>query len=140
MRPAAYRVLEERFHQIESFLVRAVTLPAGDAGPPYTTTLAEAARAPELAGGKAHTLSRLLEETGLPGPRGRAITTSAFRNFLEHNHLRHRLDELLAQVPLDDWDRLTELSREMAALVQHAAIPPLNFYSSKCEVSAIYFQ
>jgi pyruvate,water dikinase len=36
MRPAAYRVLEERFHQIESFLVRAVTLPAGDAGPPYT--------------------------------------------------------------------------------------------------------
>jgi pyruvate,water dikinase len=102
--------------------------------------MAEAARAPELAGGKAHTLSRLLEETGLPGPRGRAISTSAFRNFLEHNHLRHRLDELLAQVPLDDWDRLTELSREMAALVQHAAIPPLNFYSSKCEVSAIYFQ
>ena len=41
MRPAAYRVLEERFHQIESFLVRAVTLPTGDAGPPYTITLAE---------------------------------------------------------------------------------------------------
>ena len=42
MRPAAYRVLEERFHQIESFLVRAVTLPTGDAGPPYTITLADA--------------------------------------------------------------------------------------------------
>jgi pyruvate,water dikinase len=124
MNPAAYRVLEERFHQIESSLERAATLPTGDAGPPYTITLPEAARAPELSGGKAHTLSRLVEESGIPGPRGWVITTNAFRNFLAHNHLRHRLDELLAQVPLDDWDRLTELCREMTALVQHAAIPP----------------
>ena len=99
-------------------------MPTGDDGPPYTITLAEAARAPELSGGKAHTLSRLMEESGIPGPRGWVITTNAFRNFLAHNHLRHRLDELLAQVPLDDWDRLTELCREMTALVQHAAIPP----------------
>jgi len=77
-----------------------------------------------LSGGKAHTLSRLIEETGIPGPRGWVITTNTFRNFLAHNHLRHRLDELLAQVPLDDWDRLTELCREMAALEHHAAIPP----------------
>jgi pyruvate,water dikinase len=124
MRPAAYRDLEERFHLIESFLVGAVTLPAGDAGPPSTITLAEAARAPELAGGKAHTLSRLLKEAELPGPRGFVITTNAFRHFLEHNHLRHRLDELLSQVQPDDWDRLGELSREMTALVQDAAISP----------------
>jgi len=124
MRPAAYRSLEERFQQIDSLLVKAATLPAGKAGPPYTVTLAEAAPAPELAGGKAHTLSRLLQATGLPAPRGFVITTRAFHNFLEHNHLRHRLDELLAQVHLDDWERLAELSREMAALVRHAAIPP----------------
>jgi len=124
MNPAAYRGLEERCRQIESSLARAVTLPTGDAGPPYTITLPEAARAPGLSGGKAHTLSRLLEETGIPGPRGWVITTNAFRNFLAHNHLRHRLDELLGQVPLDDWDRLTELCREMGALVHHAEIPP----------------
>jgi pyruvate,water dikinase len=124
MHPAAYAILVERFHQLESSLVQAVTLPAGYTGPPYTITLAEAARAPELAGGKAHTLSRLLQETGLPGPRGLVITTSAFHHFLAHNDLRHRLDELLAQVHLDDWERLAELSREMIALVQNAGIPP----------------
>jgi pyruvate,water dikinase len=124
MQPAAYANLEERFHQIESPLVQTVTLPAGDAGPPYTITLAEAARAPELAGGKAHALSRLLQETGLPGPRGLVITTNAFRHFLEHNDLRHRLDELLAQVQLDDWERLAELCREMITLVQNVGIPP----------------
>jgi len=124
MHPAAYANLEERFRQLESSLVKSVTLPPGYAGPPYTITLAEAARAPELAGGKAHTLSRLLKETGLPGPRGLVITTSAFHHFLEHNDLRHRLNELLAQVQLDDWERLAELSREMIALVQNAGIPP----------------
>jgi pyruvate, water dikinase len=124
MHPAAYASLEERFHQMESSLMQAATLPAGDAGPPYTITLAEAARAPELAGGKAHTLSRLLQETGFPGPRGLVITTSAFRHFLEHNDLRYRLDELLAQLQLDDWERLVELCREMTGLVENAAIPP----------------
>lgn len=123
MHPQAYRDLEERFHQIESTLVRAVVLPEGDAGPPYTVTLAEAARAPELAGGKASTLGRVLQETGLPGPRGFVVTTNAFRHFLKHNDLRHRLDELLAQVQPADWLRLTELSREMTGWVQKAAIP-----------------
>jgi len=124
MHPAAYRDLGERFHQLESSLGRTVILPAGDAGPPYTITLAEAARAPDLAGGKAHTLSRLLKETGLPGPRGFVITTNASRHFLEHNELRHRLDELLTQIQVHDWERLVELSWEMTALVRDAAIPP----------------
>ena len=63
-------------------------LPAADDRPPYTFTLAEAAAALELAGGKAHTLGRMLEESGLPGPRGFVVTTRAFHLFLEHNRLR----------------------------------------------------
>ena len=52
------------------------------------------------------------------------ITTHAFSLFLHHNDLRHRLDELLAQVRLDDWDRLVELSREMRSMIGEGEIPP----------------
>jgi pyruvate,water dikinase len=124
MHPRTYRELEERFHQIESALMSGITLPDGDTGPPYTITLTEAAHIPELAGGKASTLSRMLQQTGLPGPRGFVVTTGAFRCFLKHNDLRHRLDELLSQVDLADWLRLAELSQEMTGLVQTGAIPP----------------
>jgi pyruvate,water dikinase len=125
MHPGAYRPLEEHFHQFESSLSQAVSLPAEDTGPPYTITLAEAAQAPGLAGGKAHTLGRVLGETELPVPRGFVVTTNACHLFLQHNHLRHRLDELLAKVRLGDCDRLEGLARQMAALVSQADIPPV---------------
>jgi pyruvate,water dikinase len=124
MHPAAYQELEERFHRLELSIKDAVSLPGGDCSPPYTLTLAEAAEAPELAGGKAHTLGRLLREAGLPGPRGFVVTTRAFHRFLQHNGLRHRLDELLSQVRLDDWERLSELAREMESLILESELPP----------------
>jgi pyruvate,water dikinase len=118
-----YSGLERRFRHLEAALAAAVALPEGDYSPPYTLTLADAAREPELAGGKAHTLSRVLRDAGLPGPRGFVITTKAFRLFLVHNGLRHRLDELLAGVSLDDWERLEALCREMSDMVLTAEIP-----------------
>jgi pyruvate,water dikinase len=124
MQPAAYHDLEDQLHRLELSLLDAVSLPAVDYRPPYTLTLGEAGAAPDLAGGKAHTLGRIHGETGLPVPEGFVVTTRAFFLFLEHNGLRHRLDELLAQVRLDDWDRLIELCREMRDMIREAEIPP----------------
>jgi pyruvate,water dikinase len=123
MHPGAYGELEKRFTGLESALMAAVSLPEEDCSPPYTLSLMEAARQPGLAGGKAQTLSRVLRETGLPVPRGFVITTRAFSLFMAHNDLRHRLDELLAEVHLDDWYRLEELSREMVAMVREGEVP-----------------
>jgi pyruvate,water dikinase len=124
MHPGAYGELERRFTALESSLLDAISLPEGDCDPPYTLTLTEAASEPGLAGGKAHALSRVLMETGLPGPWGFVITTKAFHLFVAHNDLRHRLDELLAAVCLDDWERLEGLSREMTAMVREGEVPP----------------
>ncbi|MEJ2069863.1 MAG: PEP/pyruvate-binding domain-containing protein [Syntrophobacterales bacterium] len=124
MHPATYADLEEHFQRLEWSLAGAVTLPEGDCRPPYAMTLAEAASAPELAGGKAHTLGRMLREANLPGPRGFVVTTRAFHLFLQHNLLRHRLDELLAQVCLDRGQRLEELAREMQAIILEGEVPP----------------
>ena len=124
MHPATYADLEEQFQRLEWSIAEAVTLPEEDHHPPYAITLAEAASAPELAGGKAHTLGRMLREADLPGPRGFVITTRAFHLFLQHNGLRHRLDELLAQVQLDGGERLEELSKEMRAIILESEVPP----------------
>ena len=82
MHPAAYADLEEQFQRLEWSLAAAVTLPGEDSHPPYAITLAEAASAPKLAGGKAHTLGRMLREAGFPGPRGFVVTTRSFHLFL----------------------------------------------------------
>ncbi|MFW6123264.1 MAG: PEP/pyruvate-binding domain-containing protein [Thermodesulfobacteriota bacterium] len=124
MHPTAYADLEEQFHRLESSLTQAVALPPEDSRPPYTLTMAEAAAAPELAGGKAHTLSLMLKKAGLPGPRGFVVTTRAFHLFLQHNRLRYRLDELLAHVCLDRGPRLEELTREMQAIILESEVPP----------------
>lgn len=124
MQPAAYRDLEEQFHRLELSLIGAVSLAEADCRPPYTLTLGEAGAAPDLAGGKAHTLGRILRETGIPVPGGFVVTTRAFSLFLQHNDLRHRLTELLAQVRLNDWDRLVELAREMRSMIREGEIPP----------------
>ncbi len=125
MHPAPYLDLEEQFHRLDLSMASAMALPEEDSRPPYTLTLAAAAAAPDLAGGKAHTLGRLLREAGLPGPRGFVVTTRAFHLFLQDNQLRHRLDELLAQVRLDEGPRLGKLSREMEAMILEGELPPL---------------
>lgn len=124
MHPGFYRDLEQRFFELEKAL--SATLPAFDENrdPPYTLSLIEAADRPALAGGKAHALGRVLQATDLPLPRGFVITTNAFNLFLAHNDLRHRLDELLAEVRFDEGDkRLRELSGEMTGLIRQAEVP-----------------
>jgi pyruvate, water dikinase len=123
MHPSAYWGLERRGAQLASSLAAAVSLPEGDCTPPYTLSLLEAPAAPGLAGGKARNVGRVLTEAGLPAPRGFVINTRAFHLFLAHNGLRHRLDELLGEVRLDNWGRLEELCREMAFMVRDGEVP-----------------
>ena len=124
MRPGKYAELTPRFAQLAAELQRALTLPPEEASPPYTVSLAEAARQPALVGGKAWALGRVRNDAGLPTPDGFVITTRAFALFLEHNNLRPRLNRRLAAVTLDDWEELTRLTDEMAALIRQGEVPP----------------
>jgi len=64
MHPNGYRDLEERFHELDSALVKAVASPVGASGQPNALTPGETGRAPEAARGKTSTPSLLLQETG----------------------------------------------------------------------------
>ncbi|MFZ2089987.1 MAG: PEP/pyruvate-binding domain-containing protein, partial [Desulfobaccales bacterium] len=124
MHPGAYDDLAGRFAALESALEEAVSLPEGECTPSFTLSLSEAFQQPKQAGGKAQALSRVLRETGLKSPRGFIITTNAFSCFFEHNDIRHRLDEILGEVRLDDWERLEAQSQEMVAMVMEGEVPP----------------
>jgi len=123
MRPGGYKELERRHGQLAAELAAALPVFAGASEPPYALDMAQAAGQAELVGGKAAALGRVLQ-AGLPQPRGFVITTGAFNLFLSHNNLRHRLDELLAEVRLHGTaDRLQEISRELTALIRQAEVP-----------------
>lgn len=123
MRPGGYSDLEQRQGQLAAELVSALPVFAAHTEPPLTLSIAEADGRVELAGGKAAALGRVLA-AGFPLPRGFVITTRAFNLFLAHNDLRHRLDELLAEVRLPDTgDRLDGLSREMIAMIREGEVP-----------------
>jgi pyruvate,water dikinase len=66
----------------------------------------------ELAGGKNANLAEVKNVLGLPTPDGFAITTSAFRSFLEKNGLYYYLQQVFEQ---DDSDNFSE---EMAEDIQ----------------------
>ena len=80
---------------------------------------------PDQVGNKACNLSVLKNELSLPVPDGFAITTSAFFKLIEHNSLRGPINELLAQVNIEDVQSVTGLSRELQNLIRGAEIPPV---------------
>lgn len=123
MHPGGYRDLEQRFTELEQTLLAALPVFADSSEPPYSIDLPAAAANPELAGGKAYGLGRVLSATDLPLPRGFVITTRSFNLFLGHNDLRHRLDELLAEVRIDDGERLRELAGEMMECIRMSRVP-----------------
>ena len=123
MWPGGYKELERRHGELAAELAAALPVFAAASEPPYALDMAQAAGQAEMVGGKAAALGRVLQ-AGLPQPRGFVVTTRAFNLFLAQNNLRHRLDELLAEVRLPgSANRLQEISHEMTAMIRQAEVP-----------------
>ncbi len=78
----------------------------------------------EAVGGKSANLGEVGNRLGLPVPPGFAISTYAYKLFLDHNHLGQRLTDLLKGWSLADMDSLARVCEELKAMVQAAQIPP----------------
>lgn len=124
MAPGRYDHLTVISQRLAHELQRRLALPTGQAAPPFTLSLREAAHQPHLVGGKAWALGRVQAEAGLPTPRGFVITTGAFFLFLDYNKLREPLNQLLATISLTDQAGLTARAQEMASLIRQGQIPP----------------
>ena len=75
-------------------------------------------------GGKNANLGEVRNRVGLPVPAGFAISTYAYKIFLDHNHLTARITELLGFWRLDDLDSLAQVSEELKAMINLTQVPP----------------
>ena len=78
----------------------------------------------DVVGGKNANLGEVKNRVGLPVPAGFAISTYAYKVFLDHNHLAARLTELLGRWRLDDLDSLARVSEDLKQMILAAQVPP----------------
>lgn len=107
--------------EVEAVLKRRREIPAG----PLVIDFADLDLSQaEAVGGKNANLGEVLNRVGLPVPPGFAVSTYAYKLFLDHNHLGERLSDLLKGWSLADLDSLARVSEELKVMVQTARMPP----------------
>ncbi len=116
-------VLMDKAVSLRARIRALLPLTVPDPTPPYAVPLLEAARKPELYGGKAAGLGAVLA-AGLPAPGGFAVSVGGYRYFLEHNRLGPAIKGLLSQATLSRPRKLKRLCDRMRALILAAEVPP----------------
>jgi len=88
----------------------------------HTVRLAELREGDRAAfGGKSATLGELLA-AGIPVPRGFAVSTSAYRDFVESEGLRATIDAELAGVMLDDVGTIEQAATAIGAAIRSSPV------------------
>jgi pyruvate,water dikinase len=78
----------------------------------------------ELVGGKNANLGEVRNRVGLPVPPGFAISTYAYKLFLDYNQLTTRIPDFLKFWRVDDMDSLAQVSDKLKGMVNQAQVPP----------------
>lgn len=92
---------------------------------PWVLDLAEVdASMHDRVGGKSANLGEIRNRVRLPVPEGFAVTTDAFRHFLEANQLTEEIRARLVNVDLDNLDSLQEASDVIKEQFLASAVPP----------------
>lgn len=79
----------------------------------------------DLVGGKSANLGEACTKARVPVPEGFAITTYAFKLFMEANDLFDLIEKKKLETDPSDPQRAQELSEEIQALILRAELPPL---------------
>ncbi len=77
----------------------------------------------KLVGGKGANLGEMTS-LGIPVPRGFIVTSKAYFNFLEENHLKSQIDRELKKINLDDPQTINEVSQRIKSLILNGKINP----------------
>lgn len=123
MNPGQYMDLPEYYRKIDFYVRMALELDQPEAGPPFILSLAEAADARRLAGGKASNLARALRDANAPVPPGFVVTANAFHYFIESNGLGPDMEKRLRRMVVGDRNLLAQLTLEMQELILEGEVP-----------------
>jgi pyruvate,water dikinase len=78
----------------------------------------------EVVGGKNANLGEVKNRTGLPVPPGFAISSYAYKVFLDYNHLAEGITGLLGRWSMENLDTLAQVSEELKTMIHAAQVPP----------------
>jgi len=107
--------------EVEDVLNRRREIPVAPLVIPFKALNLEMA---ETVGGKSANLGEVSNRVGLPAPAGFAISTYAYKLFLDYNQLTTRIPELLGFWSLEDLDSLAEVSEKLKVIINQAQVPP----------------
>jgi len=105
--------IDEEFRQIHGVPITRLCIPLEDVG----RELADAV------GGKTSNLGEVRNRVGLPVPHGFAVTSFAYRSFVEGSGIQKYLEDLWNRIDLEDRQGLARISDEMMRIVSEAPIP-----------------
>jgi len=123
--PARHPDLRLFYKKIDAYIRFILTPDTMATAPPYIRRLKEidAAEDLPLVGGKALHLGIIRNHLQLPTPDGFVITTNSYRRIIDHNHLRSKIDVLLANIDIDDTASLDAASVKIRNLIMASEIP-----------------
>ncbi len=111
---------EELVQRIRHTLSPRRAIPEAPLVLPFTQVSAEME---EVVGGKAAHLGEMTTHLKLPVPPGFAVTTYAFKRFLDHNGLWAPIHEIMARSRLDEPDQVALACRSVEELIGRGELP-----------------
>ena len=122
--PDKYSDLDQRFSDIEKTVDRILKqtrfIPAVRMVLPLTVLDKDAS---EVAGSKMSNLGEVKNRIHLKVPAGFVITSTAFRHFMDYNHLQTEIDRRFQSIDSDDIESLYAFSTDIQQLVIRSRIP-----------------
>ena len=118
---ALAHVSAQILHEVENILERRKEIPVAPLVLSFDELDLEMA---DMVGGKNAGLGEVKNRIGLPVPPGFAISSYAYKSFLDYNHLAERITALLGRWSMEDLDTLAQVSEELKAMVHAAQVPP----------------
>lgn len=122
--PNRYKNIADYYRKIDFYARYALAPPKCKSTPPYILPILGSYPDDTDIGGKGFHLSQLAGDLGLPVPEGFIIGTSGFNLMLEHNNLREKLRDILADVDISSPNNLQAGSAKIGKLLAGAQIPP----------------
>ncbi|MGD8366823.1 MAG: PEP/pyruvate-binding domain-containing protein [Desulfobacterales bacterium] len=123
--PDRYSALFDRFKQIQMAINPHVWPKSDRLGGPLVLPLEniDASRAGQV-GPKMANIGEIANRVGLKTPRGFAVTTSGYQQFMTHNDLQPEIDRRIQAADLERLEERFALSSDIQQLIMSAEIPP----------------
>ncbi len=119
-----YRVLCRKFdvlnRDIENMLLWKFEVPISDLTIPLEDITRDMGH---IAGGKIAHLGAVKTILNLPTPEGFAVSSYAFKRFMEHNRFLQNTNRIVSALRLENLEELHEVSREIQDMIISSAIP-----------------